>query len=517
MMSPAGAIETASALPAEASASNAGTRSWWRVADFGILAGWVAIVGFTLQHHEKWADEAQAWLIARDLSLRAIWFHELRYEGSPGLWHTLLWIAQHVFHLGYGSIGVIGMAGATAGAALLIFKAPFPRYLRWPLAFTYVMVYQYAVIARPYTLLPLLAFAAALLFKDLQHPERMAVILLLLANLSLHGTILAGCLGLVYLLDARKSWHTFDARLRKRYWVCVSAMALTLVFLFLILRPTPDVAEFATKEQAKLFQQPTHSQKLLGGISGAFLDYPIPSFVFLLGAGLWCYTRRRLLVFLLPVGLLTALYSLVHGYAHHHGALFVAAITAIWIAWPDEAELSAFDSRARWCMQGITILLLGLCGMNLWDAAVVVKREYLYPYSGGEDAAKYLKAAGADRAPMFGYLFGVVAVQAYFDHNIFANMPTAYFHQGVPLRGTALEVEELRAVNPEYVVAYSVDPQLMLDTDGPMWRSLGYEMVHFSDGYYLYKQSVYQREGYLIFRRMGANPDAEVGNRAMRQ
>jgi hypothetical protein len=103
---------------------------WWRVADLGVLGAWIAVVGFTLQYHEKWADEAQAWLIARDLDLKTIWFHELRYEGSPGLWHTILWVAQHVFHLKYGALGYIGMAGALAGAAVLIFNAPFPRYIR---------------------------------------------------------------------------------------------------------------------------------------------------------------------------------------------------------------------------------------------------------------------------------------------------------------------------------------------------------------------------------------------------
>ena len=165
-------------------------QKWESIGNYIVLLAYSAVVLFTVRYHEKWADEAQAWLIARDLDLKTIWFHELRYEGHPGLWHTILWIAQHIFHARYGAIGYIGLAGATAGAALLIFKAPFPRYIRWPLAFTYFMVYQYAVIARPYTLLPLLAFAAAMLFKDIQHPERMTVVLVLLANLSLHGTII---------------------------------------------------------------------------------------------------------------------------------------------------------------------------------------------------------------------------------------------------------------------------------------------------------------------------------------
>jgi len=98
-------------------------------------------------------------------------------------------------------------------------------------------------------------------------------------------------------------------------------------------------------------------------------------------------------------------------------------------------------------------------------------------------------------------LFGVVAVQAYFDHNIFVNNPTAYFHHGLPLAPTMLDVDLLNRVKPEYIVAYSMEPQLMLETGVPQLTSRGYEIVHFSDGYYLYKQAVFEREVYFIFKR----------------
>lgn len=477
--------------------------NWWKIADATVLLLWIAITNFTLRYHEKWADEAQAWLIARDLDLRTIWFHELRYEGTPGLWHTILWIAQHIFHARYGAIGYIGLAGATAGAALLIFKAPFPRYLRWPLAFTYFMVYQYAVIARPYTLLPLLAFAAAMLFNDLKHPERMTIVLVILANTTFHGTIMAGCIGFCYLIEAVKSWRTLDAPIRNRYVICMAAMVLVFVFLFIILKPTPDVGEFHQRDDtANLGAQPTPLQKLSAGICGAFLDYPVPSFLFVVIAGAWCLARKRLLVFALPVALLAVLYAVVHGYAHHHGTMFVAAIAGLWIAWPAPSEKAAFSHNQRIALHGITALLLYLCFVNIWDAEVTIFHEYKYPYSGAEDAANYLKSVEADRGAIFGYLYGVVGVQAYFDRNIFANSPRAYFHQGTPFFGNRLDRLALERVNPEYLVVYSVVPQYMIDTDGPMWRSLGYEVVHFSDGYYFFKQGVHQREAYFIFRRM---------------
>jgi hypothetical protein len=502
---PPAPISSAAAPSSTASSFN----PWWRIGDFGVLGLWIVVVGFTVSYHEKWADEAQAWLIARDLGLRTIWFHELRYEGSPGLWHSILWVAQHVFHAQYGAISYIGMAGATAGVALLIFKAPFPRIIRWPLAFTYVMVYQYAVIARPYTLLPLLAFAAAILFKDIRHPECMTVVLVLLANLSLHGTILAGCFGLLYLVEAVRSWRTLEEGVHTRYKICVAVMALTFLFLFIILKPTPDVGTFVQKEQ--IAQLPAAVKAQLGGtplrklsavVSGAFLDYTAPSVLFVALASAWCFMRHRFLVFALLVGGMIGLYSF-YGYPHHQGTAFVAAIAALWIAWPTGQEQREMPTRDRKATLGMIALLLCVCALNIWDAVVVIQHERLYPYSGAEDAARYLKSVGADRGTIYGFIYGIVGVQAYFDHNILANMPTAYFHQGLPLDGTVVDVDKLLLANPEYVVVYCArEPQDLWQNISP-FAALGYKVVHFSDGYILYKRGVSERQAYFIFRRTG--------------
>jgi hypothetical protein len=485
-------------------------RNWEKIGNFIVLLAYSAVVLFTVRYHEKWADEAQAWLIARDLPLKTIWFYELRYEGSPGLWHTILWVAQHVFHAPYAALGYIGVAFAIAGVAVLVFKAPFPWYVRWPLIFTYFFVYQYAVIARPYTILPLLCFLVAILFKDVEHPERMTVVLILLANLSLHGTVLAAAFGLLYLLEAVKSRAAFDDRLRNRYFLCVAAMVITFVFIGIILRPTPDNEEFVVKHQLEQLPQaekdrlhlPTPITKLTAITSGGFLDSLTASIAFLLLTAAWFFSRHRLLVFVLPVGLMIALYSVVHGYAHHQGTPLVAMITALWIAWPSGEEASAFTVNEKWALRGMVGLLWCLCVANIWDAAVVIKREYLFPYSGSADVVKYLKSVGADRSVMFGYVYGVTAVQAYFDHNMFANIPTAYFHHGLPLPGTRMDPSELLRVQPEYVVVFTVDPQLFLPQSVQEFTSRGYEIAHFSDGYYLYKQGVYQRDCYFIFRRV---------------
>jgi hypothetical protein len=489
--------------------------NWWRAGDAAVLVAYASVVLWTIHYHEKWADEAQAWLLARDLDLQTIWFHELRYEGSPGLWHTILWVAQHVFHAKYDALSYIGAAFAIAGAAVLVLWAPFPRIVRWPLAFTYVMIYQYAVIARPYTLLPLLAFCAALLFKDFKHPGRLTVVLVLSALLTLHGTILAGCLGLAYLLEAYKRRNELDTAIRGSYLISAAVMAATFVFIVATLKPTSDVEELAVKQQ--LSQLPTSitgtqasfAQKITAVTTGAFIDWLFPSIVLIILLASWCVWRRKWPAYVLSVSALILFYGFVHGAAHHHGTVFVAAITGLWIAWPSEQEELNFDGNRRLALLSVNTLLLVLCFFNIWDAGVVIKHEQEYPYCGAEDAAKYLRAAGADKSPTFGFLFGVVAVQAYFDHNIFVNNPHAYFHHGLPLSTTVLNEEELYRIKPEYVVAYSNDPQIMMGLGAKELTSRGYELVHFSDGYYLYKQGVFERETYFIFRRSSAAQELE--------
>jgi len=486
------------------------SQQWWRIGDFAVLGIYAFVVLWIIPYHEKWADEAQAWLIARDLDLRTIWFHELRYEGSPGLWHTILWVAQHIFHARYDSIGYIGAAFAIAGVAFMLFKAPFPRPLRWMLAFTYFMVYQYAVIARPYNLMPLLVFAAAYFFRDQAHPARITTMLALLALLSVHGILMACGIGLAYLVEAVKNWHDLTGPVRKRHVLCVVAMLAVLLFTFFVLKPTPDVDKFAKPtpgvqtvggdQQAVRAVQRSKSARIESVLSGALFDFAIPSAIFLVLAGAWCWHRRKLLLFVMLTAPPALLYIFLHGFVHHHGTVFIAVIAALWVAWPTREEQHA-SLRERRTTQAMVALLVCLFAVNIWDAAVSIRYEYLYPYCGSEDAAKYLRSVGADKQSIFGYTYGIAAVQAYFDHNIVKNIPTAYFHHGAPSPGGAFQFEDIEAQKPDYIVFLTQAPDRELPILDRLLQRCGYELVHFSDGYLFFKRSLADRNVFVIYHR----------------
>jgi hypothetical protein len=87
------------------------------------------MLAFTVPWHEPWNDEAQAWLLSRDLSLPQLLLHNLRYESHPALWYLILWIPTHL-HLPYFIFCWISAVIAAAGIYVLLRLSPFPFYLR---------------------------------------------------------------------------------------------------------------------------------------------------------------------------------------------------------------------------------------------------------------------------------------------------------------------------------------------------------------------------------------------------
>jgi hypothetical protein len=350
-------------------------------------------------------------------------------------------------------------------------------------------------------LLPLLAFAAALFFKDVVHPERITLALALLMNVSLHGILLAACIGLAYLLQAARHWKEFPETTRKRYIACVGAILLLLIVLYAVLKPAPDVQGWQDVQH----RSPSLIVRMAwDGINGAFFDYSPLTVAWLLALAIWCFSRKGTARFLpLAAILVLGVFYGFYGLVHHQGTIFVAAIAGMWILWPTSAERSRFSSWQRYAHQAFAASLICLLAYQVWNAQAIIRNDYRYPYCGAADTARYLKSVGADRQPIVGYLYGMVAVEAYFDHNIQANRPTAYFHHGQPFVGVLFDDADFQTYHPEYVVVpgwYNVDYMFQTRFE-PYLRAHGYHLVHFSDGYLFSKRGWAFRQVYFTFRR----------------
>ena len=486
-------------VAADPVAPRASLNPWWRIGDFGVLGLWIVAVSYAIGYHEKWADEAQAWLIARDLDLGTIWFHELRYEGSPGLWHTILWVAQHVFHARYGALSALGACFAFAGVVVLLFVSPFPRPIRWLMAFSYFFVYQYAVVARSYVLFPLVCFVAARQFRDLRRPQLFALTLVPLANLTAHGSVMALGLALAYAIRFLKQWSQHDDKTRKWFAISVAGILLLYLSLFIVLRPAADVeATYQPGLTAAVI-----AQRALVCVVGSLVDNTWLSLAVFGVFGVWCFLRGALTSFLLPVVLMAGLYGYANGGPYQQGTIFIAMMTGLAIAWPGEEESRRLARFGLWSYRAVVATLTMTLCYQVFNAAVAIRNEVRLPYSGAEDMARYLAPLVQQGEVIYGNQYGMVAINAYFDHNIFGNLQRAYYHHSITEYNPQQVEEQLRSGAADYLVIQYFDPfdEDLFMKEKVVMRDWGYPLDHFSDGYLLTKTGYSRCQIYMLFKK----------------
>ncbi len=114
--------------------------------------------------HEKWRDEAQAWLMARDLNLVEL-LKQMKYEGHPFLWQLIL---MPFAKLGFPYItqNILSLSFMWIFAWLLLKKSPFKRFEKIIILLSVPIIYLYPVISRNYSLIPLALSIIAILYKE---------------------------------------------------------------------------------------------------------------------------------------------------------------------------------------------------------------------------------------------------------------------------------------------------------------------------------------------------------------
>ena len=169
-----------------------------------LLCVYILSLSVFMFFHEPWYDEAQAWLIARDGSWHDILFEIPHYEGHPPFWYIVLAVFAKLgtdFDL---TLKILTLVINTVAIALLLFKSPFPRVIRWVLPFTYFLFYQHGVICRPYSIL-LIGFCLTAICwrtKD-EKPFRLVLSLMLMCATSAYGIIFAGGITLAWLWELK--------------------------------------------------------------------------------------------------------------------------------------------------------------------------------------------------------------------------------------------------------------------------------------------------------------------------
>lgn len=446
--------------------------------EWGALLVYAALVAFAIPYHEPWVDEAQAWQLARSLSLASLFKTYIRFEGAPGLWHFLLWIMVRV-HVSYGGLHWICGAVATAATGLLLFKSPFPRYLKLSLPFTYFLFFQYAIVARNYVLAPLLFFLAAMAWK--KSPFMLALVLGLLANVSLHAAVLSGGLAVVYAVEQIRDRKGKSFQNGRKLLPCALLLLAFYAFAVWTAWPPRDLLLSSVRGQSSIYLL-----RAVYSVVWPMCEPWIVSIPFWIAMVLWFQARHKLF-YLLPVALFAAFSGEVSVTWWHAGLLIPFLICVLWITWSAPGTASReLEVTGRGALAVLVVTQI------LWSGYAFLYDHY-HAYSPDPAAAKFLSPFVQEHASIaVTYISGVddqrvraypaVGILPYFDHNIFANIPYPFWWWS-DQDPSEERFNALLPSHPQIVLVEETHPQPVahIDLDKPKYVSLardGYRFVN---------------------------------------
>jgi len=161
----------------------------WTGACHALFSLLVAVNSVRLLRHAMWGDELQAFMIALASRGPLELFHNLRYEGHPGLWHALLWLVTR-FTADPLAMQILHLALALAVWLLIYRWSPFTAAEKFLLLLSYFLFWEYFVLSRGYALMTLLGLGFVALRAWRPHRLVLAWVLLgLLANTEVYGAI----------------------------------------------------------------------------------------------------------------------------------------------------------------------------------------------------------------------------------------------------------------------------------------------------------------------------------------
>jgi hypothetical protein len=434
-----------------------------------VLLLFTAIAAVAVCFHEPWADEAQAWLIARDLGIGGI-LHQMGYEGSPPLWHLLLWVLIRL-HLPYAALGAVSLTLVAAAMYLWLRWSPLPARVRLLVPFAFYYQYQYAVVARSYALSTLLAFAAAALWRA--KPFRVipfGIAVALLAQTNLYGCMIAGGISCAFAWECFRDFRKQSPTQTQVFQTGVASIfvVVSAAVAFYLAKPLPDCSFKAATQLEKGTAFGSITRALAGlpefsttlglnltwGISllllfivwaigaskrsfvlpllatlavayqmstGTIAFFGIGGAVVLLILVLAWFVAVRQPACALPFIFTVLAMGWVWSKPWHYGMALTALLVSVWGAWP-AGHLPEFESPTRLLAVSLAVLLV----FQLPLTAETVRAEVQGAYSGGEATAAFLRPYVGKR-PIYCVNFYGTSVLPYFDRNIFVNWPTAFW------------------------------------------------------------------------------------------
>ena len=336
---------------------------------------------FLALHHEAWCDEADTWLLMRDGGAHVM-LSRTGYAGTPALWYLVLAPLASI-GLPYVAQQLVSLLLVWSAMALFVADAPFRSPVKLLFLFSYYAVIEYAVQARPYSLLIALLFAIASSWRHRdEHPLRIAVLTALLANTTVHGLLIAAVVGVLLLGEAVRRVDLVDGRKTVALLIMLAGGVASVIQLW----PPPDV------QQLRHYIAPDTVPYAIGY---AFLPGVDPRWSFAAGlvvlllAVLSIGNRTLPLLFVtfsIAALLVLFVYVWLAG-SRHTGLILMVVLAGVWMAGPEDVGAEQWRRSARRFFEA-SLALIFVWG--LYAAAQDAIAETRWAYSGSQEMAQYV-------------------------------------------------------------------------------------------------------------------------------
>lgn len=409
-----------------------------------MTAVFFCVVAIGMWHHEMWRDEWQAWMIARDSDSISQLLSLVWHEGHMPTWHLLLFALSR-FTRDPVAMQLLHLALATASVYLLARFAPLHWATKALTAFSYFLVYEYAVIARFYVLGVLALFVFCALFpRRREHPIAIGAALLLLAITSVFGLVIAAAAVGMLLLESATAAPTGEevpagaqgghpsvrgrllARVGFGVWVALVALAVAYAVIWPgepiegLSRVSDDpMSRWALATTASLLShgylpipdlgEPhfwTSSTWSRGSRLGLVVSFSV-ALVLGAAATLWFMRTPHVLFFYLAGtgGLLLFSHVVYRGVVRHHGHLFLVLIACLWLAaWHQGTALqsASVPSWKRVSRRVAGTVVLGILLVQVAVGGIFLAADLRRPFSPAADATAFIRDHGLADLPMVG-------------------------------------------------------------------------------------------------------------------
>jgi len=455
--------------------------------EWGVLIAYAAYLLVMLPLHEPWRDEAQAWLIARDLDLIGI-ISQSAAEGSPALWQLVLApFAQLGFP--YVTERVVHGVFACTTVAVVLFTSPYARWQKLAFAASYLMAFEYAVIARSYVMSLMFLFSlAALDGRRHERPVVYGLLVLALANTNLHSLTIAAVLGASFAFELV---HRRQGLVR---WIVLAAMVAGGAFAVWQLGERTMIA-FAKggTDPVRIFAAIRTAFHPMRPAEAPYLITALIAFIALI-ASLW-REKRAFFVFAVPIlgWMLSPLSRVIHE-PRHAGFIMALALFALWISWkpsPSRNEPDVEDSpSARHAFvaasRGVAgVLVFGLLAFSFLDTAAAVSADARGKFSNARAMAAHLEHASdprpiaAFRSPPSSSLLPYLPQQRFWYVDGARWGTFVVWNRAVALDRSLSNADVVARVDDEFG---DDRPLLLMSREIPEPESLGYRLRHTSTG-----------------------------------